>query len=128
MATREVAKKGLAAAADKILREAMPSLQVILDTIQRDLRDLKTDVGQQIFKLDAQIVNLRDEIKSGLERVSDTMNDLQGRVIRVDGKLDGFMEANRQHTVNVMSLVERIARLEQQFEQNGKRKLKTEES
>jgi hypothetical protein len=128
MATREVARKGLAAAADKILREAMPSLQVILDTIQRDLRDLKTDVGQQIFKLDAQIVNLRDDMKSGLERVNDTMNDLQGRVIRVDGKLDGFIEANRQHTVNVMSLVERIARLEQQFEQNGKRKPKTEES
>jgi hypothetical protein len=128
MATREVAKKGLAAAADKILREAMPSLQVILDTIQRDLRDLKADLGQQIFKLDAQIVNLRDEMKSGLERVNDTMNDLQGRVIRVDGKLDGFIEANRQHTVNVMSLVERIARLEQQFEQNGKRKPKTEES
>ena len=128
MATREVAKKGLAAAADKMLREAMPSLQVILDTIQRDLRDIKADLGQQIFKLDAQIVNLRDEMKSGLERVNDTMNDLQGRVIRVDGKLDGFIEANRQHTINVMSLVERITRLEQQFEQNGKRKPKTEES
>jgi len=116
MATREVAKKGLAAAADKVLRDAMPSLQVALGAIERRL----DDVGQQIFKLDAKVDNLRQEMYDKFEQTRETINELGQRIARLEGGLDRAVHAMDRQSDKLDQWIERLVKVE--MTQNGRRK------
>ena len=84
MATREIAKRGMAAAADKWLRDAMPSPQIALAGVERRL----DDIGQQIFKLDAKVDNLRHEMYDKFEQTRETINQLGQRISHLEGKVE----------------------------------------
>ena len=124
MPTGEAAKKGLTAAADKILRDAMPSLQVALQGIEARLGDL----GQQIFKLDAKVDNLRQGMYDKFEQNRDLFNQLGERIARVEGRLDEIVRGMQRQgerldrqSDKMDQWIERVVKVEMTQNSRGKR-------
>src|SRR5438094_167752 len=97
--SRDIVKKAGGAAAETALRAAMPQLQQTLDTIQLDLR-----------QLDGRLVQVEERIERRFNQLLDAINQLHERVIKVEARVDAYVELTRQQLGNTQSLIERIVR------------------
>src|SRR5687768_2172487 len=84
-------RKASTAATEGVLAHLMPQLDARLVAMQQDIRALAADVRA----VDAKVDSLRDEMMDRFERTLATINEVAHRVTRVEGKLEGYMEAMR---------------------------------
>jgi predicted nuclease with TOPRIM domain len=94
MAKENVKKIG-AGAYQGAVRAATPWVDEGLKAIRGDIRNLRDEFHQEIRALDAKVDNLKEEMLDRFERQLATINEVSHRVTRVEGKLEGYMEALR---------------------------------
>jgi uncharacterized coiled-coil protein SlyX len=76
---------------ESVLRQLMPELDDRLASLKSELKLVR----QELNSLDTKIENLREEMLDRFERQLATINEVSHRVTRVEGKLEGYMEALR---------------------------------
>ena len=79
------------AVTESVLRQLMPQLDDRLSAIAAEVRLLR----EEIRTLDAKIDSLREEMLDRFERATALVNEVAHRITRVEGKLEGYMEAMR---------------------------------
>jgi uncharacterized protein YdcH (DUF465 family) len=111
--SREIVKKASRSAAEAALRAAMPELG-------KQIGDLDARLTQIERTLDTRFHQLEQKIEDRFERLLDAINQLHDRVMRVEAKVDAYVDITRHSMANTQNLVERIVRLE--MSQGGKRR------
>lgn len=79
-----ILKKAGAAATQSVLRELMPDIQKPFDALADEIR-----------RMDARIEALDQRVRDGFERHLAVINEINNKLIRLDGKMEGYMEAMR---------------------------------
>ncbi|HEX3358906.1 MAG TPA: hypothetical protein VHS31_18150 [Tepidisphaeraceae bacterium] len=92
---KETVKKVGAGTYQGAMRAATPWIDEGLKAIREDIRSLRDEFHHEIRGLDAKIDNLKEEMLDRFERQLATINEVSHRVTRVEGKLEGYMEALR---------------------------------
>ncbi len=84
-----IVSKATQAATQSVLRQLMPDIDDLLSDIRVQVRSLR-DV---VRTLDSKVDNRRNEMLERFESSLDVINEMSHRVTRLDGRLDGHMEA-----------------------------------
>src|SRR4051812_18208367 len=103
---REALKKAGSAAAEAAARSMMPwfdeaakgirdDIRGLRGEMQGDLRKLREEIHAEVRTLDAKIDDLRADVVDRFERLLNTVNEVSHRVTRLDGRLEGHVEALR---------------------------------
>ena len=77
------------AVTEGVLRQLMPRLDETLAAMKKEIQSVRDDIRS----LDAKVDNLRTEMLERFESMLATVNEVSHRVTRLDGKLEGYMEA-----------------------------------
>ena len=90
------------AAIERGIRDQMPDLDTTLKSIEESLRSLQGDLRRvekslhdELRRLDAKVDSLREEMLDRFERQLALINETNDRVTKLEGKLEGYMEALR---------------------------------
>src|SRR5690348_5375994 len=79
-----ILNKTTQAITESLLQQLMPQFDRKLDELRADVR-----------ALDAKVDNLRNEMLDRFDAQRELINEVAHRVTRVEGKLEGYMEAMR---------------------------------
>ena len=88
---RLVLSKASQAATESVLRQLMPGLDAKLTLFADEVKAMR----EELRSLDAKVDNLREDMRDGFERQLHVINEVADRVTRLEGKLEGYMEAMR---------------------------------
>ncbi len=90
------------AAIERGIRDQMPNLETTLKAIEDSVRSLHTEsrrveksLHDELRSVDAKLDNLREEMLDRFERQLALINETNERVTKLEGKLEGYMEALR---------------------------------
>ena len=103
--SRDIVKKATGAATEAALRAAMPDLVKKVASIETRLAAMENSI-------EARFIQLEQKIDDRFERLLDAINQLHERIMRVEAKVDAYVDLTRQSISNTQNLVERIVRLE----------------
>ena len=103
---REVLKRAGSSAVEAGVRAMMPwfddatkairdDIRVLRGELQADLRKYREELHAEVRSLDAKIDDLRSDVVDRFERLLHTANEGSHRVTRLDGRLEGHVEALR---------------------------------
>jgi hypothetical protein len=98
---KELAKKAGTAAFETTVLSLLPTLQ---DT----LRAVRDDIHHLDIKLD----QLKQEMYDRFEQTRDVINELGQRIARVEGKLEGFINAIERQSDKMDKWIERVMKVE----------------
>lgn len=79
----------------KLREEMQDDLRKLREDTQGDLRKLREEMHTEIRTLDVKVDDLRTEVVDRSERLLATVNEVSHRVTRLDGRLEGHVEALR---------------------------------
>jgi archaellum component FlaC len=90
----------LKSALETLIRERMPGLETSIKSLEEsvkslhgDIKRLEVSVHNEIRQVDAKVDGLKDEMLDRFDSMLTTVNEVSQKIIFLDGKLEGYMEA-----------------------------------
>jgi hypothetical protein len=92
---KESLKKVGAGAYEGAVRAATPWLDEQFRAIREDIRALRKEIHDEIRVVDAKVDNLRLDMLDKLQNQLAVINEINGKIIKLEGKVEGHMEVLR---------------------------------
>ena len=83
-----IIKQVVEAVTESVLRQLMPDLDKKLDAIRADIGAARTELGA----LDGKVEGLREEMLDRFERQLAVINEVDSKVKKLEGRIEGHME------------------------------------
>lgn len=87
--SKDIAKKAAASAIETTVMALLPTISQDIGELRSEMKSMRIEVAG----LDGKIQDLTTQMNERFERTQEVVNELSHRITRLNGRIDGFMEA-----------------------------------
>jgi chromosome segregation ATPase len=90
---KEIAKKAAASAVETTVMSLLPSISETLGELRTEMKAVRAELRDFDGRIDNLEHTFTGQIADLRERTQEVINELSHRITRLDGRIEGFMEA-----------------------------------